>query len=248
MEKKELIINTIVFKEDLDKGRPQLDLLPKINALGFQRVEIRREYLKEPADDLRAIRKRADALGLELFYSVGEDFVIKDALHPDLDKFRNEALILGAPFVKLNVGDSKALSLSTLSPLKSRLETGPGLALENNQDPDRGTIANACQMMSLIEEAQLPIPFVFDTGNWYWLGESASQAADRLASVTAYLHCKNYGQAAGELGFTGLFDGQVDMVELIGQFAHIPYLALEYPCSEEQLNQDVNRLLSLLAR
>lgn len=247
MEKRELIINTIVFKEDLDAGKPQLDLLERLHDLGFQRVEIRREFLREPVDELHALRERADALGLALFYSVSEDFATDGALHSDLDKFRDEALILGAPFVKLNVGDSKALSLSTLSPLKALLKEGPGLALENNQDPTKATVANACQMMSLIEEAQLPIPFVFDTGNWYWLGESTSQAAAKLAPVTNYLHCKNYGREAGDIVFTGLFDGEVDMVDLLSQFAHVSYLALEYPCSEEQLSKDVERLLALQA-
>lgn len=244
MDRSKLILNTIVFKADLDKGVSQQQLLSKAKDLGISRLEIRREFLSDPLSELPAIRTEADRLDLSLFYSVSEDLILKGKLHPDLRSFLSEARILGAPFVKLNTGSAQGVTVKTLAPLKGLLSEGPGLAVENNQVPGHATIANCSQMMAVIQEARLPIGFVFDTGNWIWLGESVTEAAKTLAPVISYLHCKNYVRKNGQLQLSGLFEGEADLPSLLKQFPELQYLALEYPCSDQQLRSDIDRLLA----
>ena len=243
IKREELIINTIAFKEELDRGVKQEDLLESVKDLGLSRVEIRREFLGDIDVELKNIRKKADQLGLSLFYSVNEDFVIGDRVNPKLKALRQEAELMGAPFVKLNTGDAGQISVASLAELAPSFQSSVGLKLENNQDSLYASIKNCRLMMNKVRAADLPIAFVFDLGNWAWLGEDIEQAFASLAEVTDYLHCKNYRHVNGQVEIASLFEGELDIPSLMKRFRHVRYLALEYPTSLENLEADIARLL-----
>ena len=224
IKREELIINTIAFKEELDRGVKQEDLLESVKNLGLSRVEIRREFLRDIDIELKNIRKKADLLGLSLFYSVNEDFVIGDRVNPKLKTLRQEAELLGAPFIKLNTGDASQISVASLAELAPSFQSSVGLKLENNQDPLYASIKNCRLMMNKVSAADLPIAFVFDLGNWAWLGE-------------------DYRHVNGQVEIASLFEGELDAPSLMKRFSHVRYLALEYPTSLENLEADIARLL-----
>ena len=226
IKREELIINTIAFKEELDRGVKQEDLLESVKELGLSRVEIRREFLGDIDVELKNIRKKADQLGLSLFYSVNQ-----------------EAELLGAPLVKLPTGAAGQLSVASLAELAPSFQSSVGLKLENNQDSLYASIKNCRLMMNKVSAADLPIAFVFDLGNWAWLGEDIEQAFASLAEVTDYLHCKNYRHVNGQVEIASLFEGELDIPSLMKRFSHVRYLALEYPTSLENLEADIARLL-----
>ncbi len=62
IKREELIINTIAFKEELDRGVKQEDLLESVKNLGISRVEIRREFLRDIDIELKTSEK-ADSAG-----------------------------------------------------------------------------------------------------------------------------------------------------------------------------------------
>ena len=47
MNRQAIILNTIVFQEQLDQGLGQADLLEFVQALGLKRLEIRSEFLRD---------------------------------------------------------------------------------------------------------------------------------------------------------------------------------------------------------
>lgn len=244
MKKEDIIINTIVFKESLDKGISQLELLDKIHDLGFRKVEIRREFLTEIAKDLSAIKQKADKLDLELYYSVNEDLFVNGKVNPKLPKLFEELDSLDAPFIKLNTGSAEGISASTWDELKQITATSKPIKVENNQDPVNARIVNCKKIMAEIVGHNLPISFVFDTANWVFVGDEVSDAFTELGRYTSYLHCKNYTYKGSDLTLTTLFNGKIDIVDLISQFPNVSYLALEYPTSESSLLEDVRELVA----
>ncbi|MGT2933752.1 sugar phosphate isomerase/epimerase family protein [Streptococcus catagoni] len=247
LEQKDLIINSIVFKEDLEAGLSQVDLLEQVQAMGFNRFEVRREFLGDIPQELGVLKAKANQLDIALFYSVNEDLLVDGRLNPSIDALLQEAQVLQAPFLKVNIGDANRLLPQTLSSLEKVLPPGMPLLVENNQDPVGASLANCVRFMTLAQQTNLPIGFVFDTANWAFVGESIVQAAKQLTAFTSYLHCKNYLQVGEVLSTSNaLFEGEIDIIQLLQQFPNVPYLALEYATSKEQLLADASRLSQLL--
>lgn len=244
MKKEDIIINTIVFKESLDKGISQLELLETIHELGFKKVEIRREFLTDISQDLTHIRQKANQLDLKLYYSVNEDLFVDGKVNSELPRLFEELDILEAPFIKLNTGSAKGISPSTWEELKRITAVSKPIKVENNQDPINARIKNCQKIMEEITQHDLPISFVFDTANWVFVGDEVDAAISALGSYTSYLHCKNYTSKGKGLALTNLFNGDIDMLDLMSHFPKVSCLALEYPSSEESLLKDVTELLS----
>ncbi|KAA9061724.1 hypothetical protein F5G80_01915, partial [Streptococcus agalactiae] len=56
MKQEDIIINSIVFKKQLDKGFTQVQLIKLVKDLGFSRFEIRQELLQDPDRELPALK------------------------------------------------------------------------------------------------------------------------------------------------------------------------------------------------
>lgn len=242
MSIKNWILNSIVFKEQLDKGIKQADLVSQVSDLGLNRFEVRREFLKDLSSELKAIKTQADLYGIELFYSVNEDFLYEGKPNPLIKTLMEEANILGAPFIKINVGDARGVTVSDLSEVADWLTSGIGIRLENNQDPYNAKIENCLKVMDLVKEAQLPISFVFDTANWVFVGDDVEQAVQALAHDTTYLHIKNYKDSKNQLEITTFFEGDLNLLQLLEEFPNVAYVALEYPATFSELSYDLKQL------
>lgn len=240
MKRQDIILNSIVFKEALDKGIHQADLVARVADLGVRGLEIRREFLQDPKTDLAKIVAAGKRYNLPLFYSVNEDFLRDAQVNPDLPQLREEAELLGSPFVKLNTGDSRGVSVEQVAVLADQLAQGPQVLLENNQTPGHASLANCQATMALVKAASLPIGFVFDTANWVFVGEDPYQARAALQEVTTYLHCKNYQVLEGQPQVSpSFYQGRLDLLDLIAPFDQATYFALEYPSTLEQLEADL---------
>ncbi|MCC9765376.1 AP endonuclease [Streptococcus agalactiae] len=247
MKQEDIILNSIVFKKQLDKGFTQVQLIKLVKDLGFSRFEIRQELLQDPDRELPALKAEADFYDINLYYSANEDLIKGGKVNPYLNKGLKEASQLGAPFIKLNVGQTRNLSKEELEPLKEILKSQTiGIKVENNQDPKAATVENCQYFMTLVKELQIPISFVFDTANWAFINQDLYQAVNSLACDTTYLHCKNFLQVAGKPHLSkSLFEGEIDLTDLLKSFSNCEYLALEYPTELEVLKRDVQRLISI---
>ncbi|VTS46142.1 AP endonuclease, family 2 [Streptococcus porcinus] len=245
-EKENLIINSIAFKAQLEAGLLQENLLDQVFEMGFKRFEVRREFLKSIPQELEALKEKAKELDLALFYSINENLLVNNKINPNLNDLIQEARMLGAPFLKLNIGDATNLTLATLQALKELLSSDMRILVENNQDTRGGSLSNCSHFMSLVHQAGLPIGFVFDTANWAFLGESLSQATLKMCDFTTYLHCKNYQKSLfGLENSPSLFEGEIDITTIILQFPKARYLALEYTTTNDQLLADAQKLSQL---
>ncbi len=72
MKQEDIIINSIVFKKQLDKGFTQVQLIKLVKDLGFSRFEIRQELLQDPDRELPALKAEADFYDINLYYSANE--------------------------------------------------------------------------------------------------------------------------------------------------------------------------------
>lgn len=239
-----LILNSIVFKQQLDAGISQAQLIEQVAQLGMTNFEIRREFLINGIEELQTIKAQADQHHMQLFYSINEDLMVNHQLNPLLSTFIEEAKLLQVPFIKLNIGDASQITIEALKPLAY---VDVDIRVENNQTLGHANIINCQKMMQLCHAAQLPITFVFDTANWVFVGDDIQQAVDVLAQDTRYLHCKNYRLINQAPQVTSsLFEGQINIVQLLSQFQAIEYYALEYPSTMAILAQDIAQLVKII--
>ena len=247
ISKETLILNSIVFKDQMDQGISQADLVEEVASLGLRRFEVRREFLKDIDRELLLIKQAADKYAVALFYSVNEDFLVDGKVNSELTQLLDEAKVLSAPFVKMNTGSARDVSHESLDDLALHLQQSDiGIRLENNQDPDNATITNCQAVMALIAEANLPISFVFDTANWAFLDQDLNEAVRVFEPVTSYLHVKNYQLKEGQKEVASFFAGEIDLVEIYQQFHQLDYFALEYACPLEVLKADIECLFEVL--
>ena len=104
-------INLLVFKEDLDNGRKQSEILKEISNLDLSIAEVRREYIKNFEEELYEIRQESEKYKLEIFYSVPEKISIYGKLNNDIEEYFKEAKIMNATHIKFNIylNDAKVM-------------------------------------------------------------------------------------------------------------------------------------------
>lgn len=72
MKIENLVINTLVFINKIQNGVSQSLIMDALKDLDIKNIEIRREFLKNFDDELEDIRKKSEAYGMNIFYSVPE--------------------------------------------------------------------------------------------------------------------------------------------------------------------------------
>lgn len=243
MEKKQLVLNTITMKEQLDQGISQVELLSLIYDLGIRTVEIRREFIRNSEQELKELKKRANSLGITLFYSVNDEVVKKNQVNQKLAQYVHELKIMGGKAIKFNVGNFSNFQGDLAKELAPLLDLSYSFTVENNQVLTHSNLQNIVKFFSSAKESALPITFVFDVANWYWLNENPLEAAGLLDDVTHYIHLKNYLIADNELVTVPLLEGEMDWADIVSHLHHVNYIGLEYPATIEEITT-VKLLLS----
>ena len=90
------ILNTIAFKDQLDEGVSQADLVSKAKNSGFNFVEIRNEFLDGSTAELEKIKQAADSVAIGVYYSVNDPLIKKGQVNPDIDRYISEMKALGS--------------------------------------------------------------------------------------------------------------------------------------------------------
>lgn len=135
MDKKHIVVNTLVFDDVINNGTDQIDLLDKIHELGILKVEIRREYLRD-MNELSELRTKAEELRMELYYSVPDILFEGELLEKKtLVQYFEEYTELGAKQLKIVAGYVDELTEEDSETLKSLLDEHGihHLTLENDQ-------------------------------------------------------------------------------------------------------------------
>lgn len=240
------ILNTIAFKDKLDEGVSQADLVAKAKNLGFNFVEIRNEFLNGTNAELEQIKDKANDAGIGIYYSVNDALVKNGQVNPDIDRYIREMQTLGSKHLKMNVGNVADISSTFVDDLSKKLSTNGEFEfnVENNQTLEDSRLDNIVRFFKLVDQFKLPIGFCFDTANWYWTESEPDTAAEKLASVTKYLHLKNKAGSGSNKSAVSLDKGEIDIKSLISKF-NVEEYGFEYFAPSAEIEHDLDEIKAL---
>ncbi|NMF06699.1 sugar phosphate isomerase/epimerase family protein [Clostridium beijerinckii] len=243
----QLGINLLVFKNELDKGIKQQQILEQIEALGVHIAEIRRECLKNLAEEILIINKLAKKFGIELYYSVPEKVAFEKKLNPDINVYFEEAKLMGATHIKFNIGDLVDLSLDEIKKLRDIIDKFEiKVTIENDQTPENGNLKCVVNAIDIINKNSLPIGYTFDLGNWYWQNEDPENAFDILRSAITVFHLKNVEFLNNKPTTTLLSKGQINWKAMLKKLSNNVPVIIEYPIRNEDIRGELEEVRKIL--
>lgn len=248
-ERKYIVINTLVFLEDLKKGVKQSELLKDINSLRISKAEVRREFIKDFETELREIRNVSEKLQMELYYSVPNYLYVDCELKLDeIEMYFIEADIMNCRNVKLNIGDYQSISFENVYRINSLCDKySIRLTIENDQTEENGKVHKIQEFLENANKLGVKISCTFDIGNWLWQNESPKENAHSLKPYVTYIHLKDaYMQDKPQATF--LDKGTIPWRDILDIFDKGIPVAIEYPCYPDtlaRLKEEITKLLDL---
>ncbi|MDN6572061.1 MAG: sugar phosphate isomerase/epimerase [Staphylococcus equorum] len=231
--KNNIVLNLLVFAKKVEQGATQQELIIEASKLGFDKIEVRREYFKNLEQELPSIKKTAIDLDIEIFYSVPEGIFVKEKLNPNLKTHLEEAKRMGASHIKWNIGDyTSGLSLEKLKEFSnsSLIE----LNIENDQTESAGSISAILEFMKDVRKEEISIGFVYDLGNWRFVEENEIEAAKKLGDFVRFIHMKDITYLDGKPQTVGLGQGEINWQEALKTLPSGLPIAIEYPTFSDQ--------------
>ena len=187
----EIIVVTGAYgRQQVAAAGGQQALLPVIERAGASGVEIRRElFSAQELSQLPALSAAIKQHGLTAYYSVPEPlFTASGTINPDLQTFFAEAGTLNARLLKFSSG--YPVSNVAAEKLAEQLAASPVPVTVENDQTDGGKIAVMAEFFSRFGQIPAIAGMTFDTGNWYWTGESPLRACRELSAYVSYIHLK----------------------------------------------------------
>lgn len=234
MKKSQIVLNHLVFASDRANGGQQLDMLKKVVGFGIQSAELRREYFDDIIAETPAISAYAKSQNIRLFYSVPDDMFVNHRVNPRLSQYYNEASQLGVTAIKFNTGDFETLLSEDIATLETLLHFGIQTNIENDQTQTSGKMRAIEKFMTAAHAADLAIGYVYDMGNWRYVGEDELTAAKQLTSYVSYIHVKDDKGSGDNLVTVPLNEGDISWQEIMQILPQNIPVAIEYPTANEQ--------------
>lgn len=245
MRKEQIVLNNLVFRNDHEKGMQQLEMLKKAVSFGVSSVELRREYFDDIVKETPAIAQYAVDNKLRLFYSVPDEVFVNHRLNPKLAQYYDEAQALGVYAIKFNIGDFETLSSEDVSELNQLLARGIQTNIENDQTQVSGKIKAIEKFMSAVTENNLDIRYVYDMGNWRYVGEDEVVAAEKLTQYVRYIHVKDDQGHGDNLVTVPLNEGDIAWQSILNILPSNVPVAVEYPTVNDKVIQDGVQALAI---
>lgn len=224
-----IVLNNLVFAQQKDAGMNQLEMLKMVQKLKVTSVELRREYFDNIKDEILPIQKLIKSVPLRLFYSVPDELFVHGELNSKLDQYFEEAKLLNIYAIKFNIGDFHGFTGMIISKLTALIDTGIQINVENDQTQDSGRLDIIRKFMQAVNDAGLSIGYVYDMGNWRFVGDDELKSAKSLAKYVRYIHVKD-GQGFERSARTVLLGaGEIDWKKILMILPNDVPVALEYP-------------------
>lgn len=245
MEKEKLVINTLVFLDDLNNGVEQSIIIDKINSLGIKNVEVRREFIKDFNKEILDIKEKANSYNMNLFYSVPEYLFKKDKLRrSEIEGYFSEAYNMNCHNVKMNIGEINELleeDAKSIDDLCRKYLIK--LTVENDQTVENGRLEKIYKFLKKDREFGGEISFTFDVGNWIFQEEDPVKNSELLKDFVTYIHLKN---ADDNRKNTLLDKGILNLEKILNNLSKNLPMALEYPCASiKEVELEVKKALNL---
>ncbi|MFU0827439.1 MAG: Sugar phosphate isomerase/epimerase [Lachnoclostridium sp.] len=237
MDKSLLVINTLVFFDQLKKGISQSEMIDTIYQLGVTKAEVRREFIKDFELELEDLKKKASDLNMELFYSVPELLYIEGKLQTEsIENYFKEAFAMGCCHVKMNIGDYHVITFDDINKLNQLTDQYRiQLTVENDQTKENGKAFKIKEFMETNHQLGGKVSVTFDIGNWIWQREDPAENARQLKRYVTYIHLKDVSGKENPKVVL-LNEGDIDWKSILDILPQNVPIALEYPCGEDVLN------------
>lgn len=245
MQQEQIVLNNLVYAKDVAAGASQLALLDKALALGITSVEVRREYFTDVLGEAPAIKAKAEANQMRLFYSVPAEVFVDGQVNPALQQYFDEAKALGIYAIKFNIGDFANFTGDLAAELAPFTNQGMQVNIENDQTQVSGTLQPVQTFLAAVTAAGLQIGYVYDLGNWRFVGEDEILAAKTLAPYTQYIHVKDVAYVDDKPVAAPLNAGVLDWQQALAILPRDKPVAIEYPTDDTQTIADA--IAALLA-
>lgn len=249
MKKINIVINTLVFLDDLTNGVKQSELLKSIHSLGIKKAEVRREFIKDFEVELQEIRTVSEELQIELYYSVPDYLYINGELAVDkIEDHFIEASKMNCKNVKLNVGEYHDISIENASSINRLCDKySILLTIENDQTEENGRIQKIKEFLQVSKKLGMKINCTFDVGNWLWQEEDPEKNAAILKPYVTYIHLKDVIVRDKPM-VVFLDEGGIPWRSILGIFDENIPVAIEYPCSPDtlaRLKTEIDKLIKV---
>ena len=242
MNKNQLVVNTLVFLNDLKNGINQSLIMDTINDLGIKNIEVRREFIKDFDNELETIREKSKLYNMNIYYSVPE-WMYKEnkLLVDDIEKYLKEAKKMNCHQVKLNIGQYDEVTVEDIEILnKFSKKYKVKLTVENDQTSLNGKSEFINKFLVQVKKLGGDITFTFDIGNWVFQEEDPLKNAELLKSFVTYIHLKDMDK---ERNNVLLNEGVIDWEKVIDKLPKDLPIALEYPCNTKEILQlEINKI------
>lgn len=232
---RDIVVNLLAYAEVVAKGAGQAELFAEIASLGVKKVEVRREWITDAATELSQMRKLAEDLGLEIFYSIPAVLFKQGKLDREgLPPIFEEAMSLGATRVKFAVGQFEPNALEELAALK-KLTRDYGIltTVEGDQSPANGRIEPILLLMEACRNQNIPVYATFDVGNFVWVGQEPLYNAVKLAPHVRYIHLKDVEMTLQGPQVRSLDNGSIDWRAALRLLPQDVPVGIEFPCGEQ---------------
>ncbi|MDI6618955.1 MAG: sugar phosphate isomerase/epimerase [Clostridiales bacterium] len=246
MDKNNIVINTLVFLDDLNKGVKQSKLLEYIYSSGIKSVEIRREFMDDFDSELLKIRTFSEKFSMVLYYSVSGSLYTNGKLNRgEIERYFKESGKMGCRNVKLNIGDYDYMSTQDVLDVNSICDKySIKLTIENDQTDANGKIDKIERFLETAKSLGMKVHCTFDIGNWIWQKEDPLENAYKLKPYVTYIHLKDV--YIGDKPHVVLLDeGNIPWRNILKIFDGSIPVALEYPCRPDTLSKLENEISKL---
>jgi sugar phosphate isomerase/epimerase len=231
MDKSNIVINTLVFLEDLKNGVKQSSLLKDIHSLGINKVEVRREFIIDFEAELQDIKNISGELQIQLYYSVPRYLYVGGELNIyEIEEVFKEAHKMNCKNVKLNIGEYSHMSSENVYKINCLCDKYEiMLTIENDQTEENGQVEKIEKFLISAETLGMKVSCTFDIGNWLWQREDPKENAIKLKPYVTYIHLKDvYINDKPQSVLLG--QGIIPWINILKMFEKDIPVAIEYPC------------------
>jgi sugar phosphate isomerase/epimerase len=230
---RDIVINLLAFAGTAAEDS-QLEFFAEAVSLGVNKVEVRRERIKDFSVELPIMRAKAEELGLEIYYSVPAALFKAGRLESDmLRQVFQEAEELGATRVKFAVGEFGPVGKEALIALKDMIAAHNVLVtVEGDQSAANGRIEPIMAFMEACRLEAVPVYSTFDVGNFVWVGQEPLYNAVKLAPHVRYIHVKGVKMTPQGPQVCSLEDSQINWRAILALLPEDVPVGIEFPCGE----------------
>ncbi|MFJ8235783.1 sugar phosphate isomerase/epimerase family protein [Ureibacillus sp. NPDC094379] len=229
------------FGVDQVKENGHQPYLPAIRSSGAKGMEVRQELLKFEQAELSSLRESLQSHGLSCIYSTPIELWNSTFEFNEFEFYiaMKEAELLGAELVKFSLGqyDEEKCDLQSIKQAfeDEQFPSQIKITIENTQKRPAGDLEKILTFLTKCDEANIPIMFTFDIGNWVWNNIDPDEAASKLKDYVEYVHIKDVDCTTNPPTVQPLrppCENELDLKRILKHFRSGVPVGFEFPIGE----------------